>query len=106
MDTRDETASLAARYAETLSAAVDEARAARAVALAQGNGARVRNVDRLVGFLEEQLAAARSGSLPPRKGYGFALTRYMDDYEWGEEGTRLVDLVHELQRIWSEQPRD
>lgn len=106
MDTRNPTSPLASRYAEGLTAAIDEAKRARTIAAANAREHRARNIDRLIGFLEDQLASAREGKLPPRKGYGFALTRYMDEYEWGEEGRKLFDLVLALQRIWSEQPRD
>jgi hypothetical protein len=86
--------------------ALDEARHVRAIADSNGRAARVRNIDRLIGFLTDQLASAEAGNLPPRKGYGFALTRYMGESEWGDEGAKLVDIVYELQEIWSEQPRD
>jgi hypothetical protein len=106
MDTRDQASPLAARYADTLVATIEAARAGRAAAAAAGRDARARNFDRLLGFLDEQLIAARAGTLPARRGYGFALSRYVDEYEWGEEGSRVLELVHDLQHIWSEQPRD
>jgi hypothetical protein len=106
MDTRAKMTFLVDRYAEGLVAAIDEAKRVRTIAIANGLEHRVRNLDRLVGFLDNQLVAARSRRLPPRKGYGFALSRYMDEYEWGEEGRKLFDLILALQTIWSEQPRD
>jgi hypothetical protein len=41
----------------------------------------------------------------PRRDYGFALTRFMDEYEWGTEGDRVWDLVHQLLHIWRDQPK-
>lgn len=92
------------RYTVALAVAIDEARSLLATAASQGRESRVRNVNRLLGFLEQQQEEARSGVMPRREGYGYALTRYADEYEWGDEGTRLVDLVYELQHIWSEEP--
>jgi hypothetical protein len=97
---------VAERYRAVLVSALDEAWRARAISAANGRDAGVRNVDRLIGFLTDQLEAARSGHLPLRGRYGFALTRYMGESEWGEEGATLVALVYELQEIWSELPRD
>lgn len=65
---------------------------------------RVELVDRLIGFLRTHVEHAKAGELPSRR-FGFALTRFMDDFEWRPEGERLFDTAHELSNIWSPRPQ-
>jgi hypothetical protein len=60
-------------------------------------------LERLIEFLREQIEHADNGELPWRRG-GFALTRYMGDFEWRPAGEELENDAYELQRIWSDEP--
>jgi hypothetical protein len=90
-----------ARYAELAEEALEEAERLRNHWEQAGNADRARLAGRLAGLLVDARDEARRGWLPPRTG-GFPLTRFADDYEWGEEGRRAVDYLYELQRYWQE----
>jgi hypothetical protein len=85
--------------------ALTEAILAKAVELRHrwseaGDRSGVELVDRLIGFLEEQRDNARQGLLPARA-HGFALTRFMGDYDWGPDGKEMQAMVYDLQELWA-----
>jgi hypothetical protein len=102
MDTRNPAPSVAASYVAAADDALAEATRARTRWSDAGELERVALVDTLIGFLIAQRDKARHGELPPSRdaGYGFALTRFMDDYEWRPEGDDLLKRVHAMQDIW------
>ena len=68
------------------------------VALGEARALRNGNTDTLVELLEEQERHAERGELPWRQG-GFALTRFLGEWEWGAEGERVLDLAYRLQEL-------
>jgi hypothetical protein len=90
-----------ARYAELAEEALEEAERLREHWERAGDADRAKLAARLAGLLANARDNARRGRLPPRTG-GFPLTRFADDYEWGEEGRRAIDHLYKLQRYWRE----
>jgi len=90
-----------ARYAELAEEARGEAETLRDRWEQAGDTDGAELAGRLAGLLANARDDARRGKLPPRSG-GFPLTRFMGDYEWGEEGRRVENKVYALQRCWQE----
>lgn len=92
---------MTARYADLAEQALEEAERLREHWEQVGDAESARLAARLAALLADARDEARLGRLPPRSG-GFPLTRFMGDYEWGEEGQRVEDRVAALQRCWRE----
>lgn len=90
---------MTARYAAAADEALAEAERLRTTWSAAGDDEGARLVERLERMLSESRDAARRGLLPPRDG-GFPLTRFVGEYEWGAEGSGLVDRVYAMQHVW------
>lgn len=88
-------------YAVAAERALAEAEHVRDRWVSGGDSSGVEVADRLLGFLQQHRDNARKGILPSRE-FGYALTRFMDDYEWRPEGSRLQDLVCAMRDIWAE----
>ena len=101
MATRDEGDPVTGGYAELAEGARAEAEALRDRWRAGGDADGARLAERLASLLAEARDAAGEGRLPPRDG-GFPLTRFVSDYDWGDEGRDVVERVYALQRYWQE----
>jgi hypothetical protein len=101
MGAGDADGSVTARYAELAEEALAEAERLREHWKQVGDADGAKLAGRLAGLLANARDDARRGRLPPRTG-GFPLTRFMSDYEWGEEGRRVEDLAYAMQRCWRE----
>jgi hypothetical protein len=102
MDSRDAPAAVSERYATVADNARADAERLQARWAESGDAARARLAGRMAELLTKERDAARLGVLPPRGDFGFALTRFAGDVEWGPEGEALVDRLYELQRLWAE----
>lgn len=101
MGSGDAVNSVTARYAELAEQALEEAERLREHWERAGDAGRARLAERLAGLLANARDNARQGKLPPRSG-GFPLTRFMGDYDWGEEGRYVEDLAYAMQHCWQE----
>jgi hypothetical protein len=95
-------ASLDAEYLRLCDDAIRAAKDLRARYEEAGDDEGAELARRAVEVLGNERAAAAEGRGARRsEGVGFAPTRFVSDYEWGDEGKRFVDAVYAMQDYWA-----
>lgn len=88
-------------YLRLCDRAIEVAEALRCRRQARGDGRGAELAARAVTLLQAERAGAGEHGVPSRDhGYGYAMTGFISEYDWGAEGQELVDAVYVMADFW------
>lgn len=88
-------------YLRLCDRAIEAAEALRRRRQARGDGRGAELAARAVSLLQAERAGAGEHGVPSRDhGYGFAMSRFISEYDWGAEGQDLAEAVYAMADFW------